>query len=247
MILASLPMYDWPEVNAETDALWARFRAALPEVDLPEQLTRPDDRPGFLNDHWQDPNLVFSECCWGPLNVGMIRHLLPLAQPDYSQFAGGRGPYYRSALVMRDGPEAPPAIPLPSGPAAEFPAAPLTGRCFAFNDTESKSGYRGLMHDLGADPASLAASVVDSGAHRQSVRMVADGRADAAVIDCRSWALAQRFEPEAAGQLRVVGWTGEQLGIAYVTSRATPATTAEKLKDMLLAQGCLPALQGEDA
>lgn len=245
MTIASLPMYDWPEVHAETDAEWAKWRAAAPDLDLPEHLTRPDDRPGFLNDHWRDPELVFSECCWGPLNVGMIRFVLPLAQPDYSPFPGGRGPFYRSAMVMRDTPDAPPEISRPSGPAAEFPADPLKGRRFAYNDTESKSGYRALMQDLGANPADLAASAVESGSHRQSVRMVADGRADVAVIDCRSWALAQRFEPDAAAKLRVVGWTGEQLGIPYVTSRATPAKTADKLRDMLLAQGCLPAPQGE--
>jgi hypothetical protein len=242
--IASLPMYDWPEMHAETDAEWAQIRAAMPELDLPAALTRPDDRPGFLNDHWRDPALVFSQCCWGPLNVGMIRHLLPLAQPDYGPYLGGRGPFYRSAMVMRDTGETPPVMAVPATSGAAFPSQPLKGQRFAFNDTESKSGYRGLAVDLGGDPADFAAALVQSGSHRQSVRMIADGRADVAVIDCRSWALAQRFEPVAAA-LRVVGWTSERMGIVYVTSRATDPGTALRLQTMLLAQGCLPAPQGE--
>ncbi|MCB1388196.1 MAG: PhnD/SsuA/transferrin family substrate-binding protein [Rhodobacteraceae bacterium] len=239
--LASLPMYDWPEVHAETDAEWAGWRAALPGLDLPAALTRPDDRPGFLNDHWRDPRLVFSQCCWGPLDVGMIDYLLPLAQPDYGRFPGGRGPYYRSALVTRRDDPAFEPIGLPEGPVAEIPEGALRGRRFAFNDRESMSGYRGLMADLGADPSEVAEEGVQSGSHRASVRLVAAGRADLAVIDCRSWTLAQRLEPEAASMLHVVGWTAERMGIAYATSRATDPETAATIRTMLRAQGCHPA------
>lgn len=249
--LASLPMYDWPEARAETDAEYARwraaFRAAIPGIDLPEALTRPDDRPGFLNDHWRDPALIFGQCCWGPLDVGMIDYLLPLAQPDYGRFPGGRGIYYRSALVARKDSGIAPETGLPGGPKAEIPEGVLAGRRFAYNDTESMSGYRGLMADLGADPVSLAGEGVESGSHRASVRMIATGGADLAVIDCRSWALAQRFEPEAASQLMVIGWTGERKGIAYVTSRATDPGIARAMKQILLQNGALPVPGGEDA
>ncbi|PWE30826.1 phosphate ABC transporter substrate-binding protein [Pararhodobacter marinus] len=236
--LASLPMYDWPEVHAETDAQWQALRAAMACVDLPETLTRPDTGPYKLNDHWRDPALVFSQCCWGPLDAGMIGFLIPLAQPDYGAWPGGRGPFYRSAMVVRKGEGAP--APLPSGSAAELPDGALKGRRFAYNDTESLSGYRGLAADLGADPATLAAQAILSGGHRNSVRMVAQHEADIAVIDCRSWALAQRFEPEAASRLEVIGWTGEQPGIAYVTSRATEASAVTAMREGLLAAGCHP-------
>ncbi|MCA2010473.1 PhnD/SsuA/transferrin family substrate-binding protein [Cereibacter sphaeroides] len=246
---ASLPMYDWPDVHAETDADYARFRdafrAAIPGIELPESLTRPDDRPGFLNDHWLDPALIFGQCCWGPLDVGMIDYLLPIAQPDYGAYPGGRDIYYRSAMVARRDSGIAPEVGLPKGPTAEIPEGVLTGRRFAYNDTESMSGYRGLMADLGADPVSLAGSGVESGGHRNSVKIVAAGEADLAVIDCRSWALAQRFEPEAASQLMVIGWTGERKGIAYVTSRATDPAIAEAMKNTLLAMGCLPAPDGD--
>lgn len=246
---ASLPMYDWPDVHAETDAEYARFRdafrAGIPGIELPEGLTRPDDRPGHLNDHWRDPALVFGQCCWGPLDVGMIHYLLPLAQPDYGRFPGGRGPFYRSALVARRDSGIAPEAGLPKGPAAEIPEGVFSGRRFAYNDTESMSGYRGLMADLGADPVSLARSGVESGSHRNSVKMVAAAEADLAVIDCRSWALAQRFEPEAASQLGVIGWTGERMGICYVTSRATDPALAGAMKTILLDMGCLPAPDGD--
>ena len=40
--IAALPMYDWPETRAETDAEWARIRDSLRAqgVDAPESVVR---------------------------------------------------------------------------------------------------------------------------------------------------------------------------------------------------------------
>lgn len=236
MTLASLPMYDWPECRAETEADWAAIRAAAP-VGLPETLTRPDDPHA----HWRDPSLVFSQTCWGPLSLGLIDVLLPLAQPDYSGFEGGRGPFYRSAIIARDGIEAAP----PATAGASFPQAMLRGCRFAFNDPCSLSGLLALDRDLRADPRDLADSCLRTGSHRASVVAVAEGRADLAAIDCRSWALARRFEPCAAS-LTVIGWTSERMGLPYVTSRATDTQTAAALRKTLLTMGCHKAAEGDE-
>ena len=67
MRLASLPMYDWPESRDETLAEWARIRSAW--ADLPD-LTAPDWSD--IDGYWRNPDLVFSQCCWGPLSLGLI-------------------------------------------------------------------------------------------------------------------------------------------------------------------------------
>ena len=238
MTLACLSMYDWPEVSAETQALWADIRDAtrqqLPGCELPDILTPVGEADPFAL--WQSPSLVFSQTCWGPLSLGLIDELLPLAQPDYSAFLGGRGPFYRSALIARAGQVA----GVPERPEAAIDPSILSGQRFALNGRHSLSGYLALKDDLGADPCKVAVACVETGGHRASVRAVADGRADLAAIDCRSWAMAQRFEP-CADALVVVGWTSERFGLPYVTHRSTDPALAQTLRSTILAMGCFEA------
>ncbi len=96
------------------------------------------------------------------------------------------------------------------------------------------SGYLALEQDLAALGESLAlfSGRVETGGHRASVVAVAQGRADVAAIDCRSWALAQRFEP-AARALAVVGWTARRKGLPFITAKATPPAVVAELKKVL--------------
>ncbi|MCB1406563.1 MAG: PhnD/SsuA/transferrin family substrate-binding protein [Rhodobacteraceae bacterium] len=237
MTLACLPMYDWPEARAETLATWQALRdgARARGAHLPDTLTDPG--PDGVMALWRSPALVFGQTCWGPLSLGLIEELLPLAQPDYGAFEGGRGPFYRSALVSRGGQ----ACVVPEHPGAALPADLADdlreGLCLAFNSCDSLSGYLALKQDLGADPAALAIRHLETGSHRASVVAVAEGRADLAAIDCRSWDLARRFEPCARG-LAVVGWTAERLGLPFVTHRATAPETAKALRETLHEMGC---------
>lgn len=233
MSLASLPMYDWPEQRPITYALWAGIREGLAGL-LPATLCRPADHAA-LHRHWRDPALRFSQTCWGPLSLGLERHVTVLAQPDYSDVPGGQGPLYRSALIAREGQVVAP----PHGPEAALPAGVLKGRRLAVNGRDSMSGWLALAADLGDDPAALAAGVVETGGHRASVLAVAEGRADLAAIDCRSWALAQAHEPAARG-LVVLGWTAARPGLPYVTARGTDPALVHKLQERLIKLGCYP-------
>ncbi len=238
---ASLPMYDWPEARAETLATWAQVRDGVRArgVAMPDALGRPDWTA--IDAYWRDPGLVFSQCCWGPLSRGLLAHLRPLAQPDYTPFAGGRGPLYRSALVARAGAAVP--VPATGGPALRDGL--LAGQVLAINERDSLSGCLGLWDDLGADPCTLAAGCIETGSHRASIIALAEGRADIAAIDCRSWHLARRHEACAAG-LVVVGWTAERPGLPYVTSRATDPETVQALHDQLMSMGCFAVAAGRD-
>lgn len=230
MKIASLPMYDWPEVRGQNDTAWSKLRAAVGHgFDLPQTLTRPEWQDVVM--HWHDPDLVFSQTCWGPLSLGLIDHVEPLAQPDYSLFPGGHGPMYRSALVARKGQSA--AVPTGSGASDIAPL--IDGRRVAFNSRDSLSGYQCLVQDLGHD--GFLARSVETGSHRASVRVVADGRADIAAIDCRSWTLALEHEP-CARNLVVVGWTSQRWGLPYITSRSTDEKTKQALKRALINSGC---------
>ena len=233
---ACLPMYDWPEERAAVDAIWVGIRARA-GGGLPVALTRPVNEAAMFN-LWRDPALVLSQTCWGPLSLGMVPGLRVLAQPDYSDVAGGQGLLYRSALIGRSGD----ARPAPKGPEVALPEGFLAGRVLAANARHSLSGWLALARDLGGDPAQQAAGVVITGGHRASVRAVAEGRADIAAVDCRSWALAQRHEACAKG-LVVLGWTAARPGLPYVTGPLTAPAQVAALRETLIGMGCHSPLE----
>ncbi|MHA6643185.1 phosphate/phosphite/phosphonate ABC transporter substrate-binding protein [Mesorhizobium sp. A623] len=266
--LAALPMYDWPEVVGETDAQWVRLRDGLRRggIDAPEKLVRrnadmspvpggirdasgpplaPDPAtlpPDELDFHalWTHPALLFTQTCWGPLGQGLERHVRVIGQPDYSAFEGGQGALYSSAVVMRRGEPSLAGVSPPSDGEAVLPLSLLRGRRLAFNSTDSMSGILALTRDLEAmgETLDIFAERIESGGHRASIVAVAEGRADVATIDCRSLALAQRFDP-AARYVQIVGWTARCKGLPFITARTTPVETIGSLRKALSAAGML--------
>jgi ABC-type phosphate/phosphonate transport system substrate-binding protein len=260
--VAALPMYDWPEARGEVDAQWARLRDAFRQrgIDAPETIVRsnrelPPVPGGILDDAgkpiapdpatlppdeldfhelWLSPALLFGQTCWGPMELGLARHVQVVAQPNYDAFEGGQGELYSSALVMAADGEAPVASPHEGK--ALIPLDLLRGKRFIFNNPDSMSGLIGLTRDLEAMGESLDifSSRSESGGHRSSIVAIAEGRADIAAIDCQSWALAQRFEPAAKG-VKVVGWTARRKGLPYITARTTPEKTIAMMREAVAA------------
>ena len=236
---AALPMYDWPEVRAGVDAFWTDLRARS-GLMLPEVLERPADEAALLG-LWRDPALALSQCCWGPMSLGLVPGLRVLAQPDYSDVRGGRGLFYRSALIAREGT----ACPVPDLAGAALPVAVAQVARLAVNARHSMSGWLALMadapclHERAAHSDRTGLEIVETGGHRASIRAVAQGRAELAAIDCRSWAMALDHEP-CARALVVVGWTAERPGLPFVTGSATDDKTARRLRETLIGMGAHP-------
>lgn len=222
-LVAALPMYDWPELQAGNDAAWAAVRDRLRAqgIDAPERLARERTDLQAL---WRDPALLLSQTCWGPMELGLASHVRVVAQPDYSAYEGGEGQLYSSAIVMRGD------APRGSG----LPVDLLRGMRFAFNSTDSRSGYLGLKADLEAagEGLSIFRETVETGGHRASIRTVAERGADVASVDCKTWHLATLHEP-AARELRVAGWTTKRLGLPFITARGTSDAVATALAQTL--------------
>ncbi|MFN7002689.1 MAG: phosphate/phosphite/phosphonate ABC transporter substrate-binding protein [Roseinatronobacter sp.] len=227
--LATLPMYDWPEVRGQVDRFYAELRARVRQ--LPAALTRPGT-PQDLHALWRDAGLVFGQTCWGPMQAGLAAHVHVLAQPLYDDVPGGKGMYYRSAIVMRGGRACPP----PAHDAAELPDGLMEVRP-AINALDSMSGFIAVAQDMGA--RDLESRALITGSHRASVRAVAEGAADFAAIDCRSWAMALAHESAARG-LTVTGWTAPRPGLPYITARATPLALRRALASALAELGAEP-------
>lgn len=209
----ALPMYDWPETRAATDALWSAWRARLTErgVATPPALDH-DRAPEAV---WRDPDLLLAQTCGAPWVAGAAPGTTLLATPRYAA-PGCEGPRYCSWILVRaDDP-------------ANAPEA-LMGRRAAVNDYGSLSGWLSLRA-IGLRPG----ETLVTGAHRASARAVAEGRADFAALDAVVWALLRRHEPAVAAALRPLGRTPSFPAPPFIAGRRRGADTVAKLRQALL-------------
>ena len=269
-LVAALPMYDWPEARDEVDAQWARLRDAFRRrgIDAPQTIVRrngdlppvpggihdaqgkliaPDPAtlpPDELDFHklWLHPALLFAQTCWGPMELGLSKHVQVVGQPSYDACEGGQGELYSSALVMRAGEGL--EVRSPADGRALVPHDLIRGKRFTFNSLDSMSGIIALTRDLQAagEDLDFFSTRSESGGHRDSIVAVAEGKADVAAIDCGSWALAQRFEP-AAQAVKVVGWTGRRKGLPFITAATTPEKTVRAMREALAGLAEQPRIQ----
>lgn len=246
--VAALPMYDSPERRDEVNTEWAAIRDRMRGLGIraPEALTRcnaelpavpggirgangdlyPDPASLLsgeldLSTLWRHPALLFGQTCWGPMEAGLDADVAVIGQPDYSGIEGCAGPLYSSAIVMRrtDAPEGE-AMRAPEDGRPAIVIDCLRGARFAYNDPLSRSGYLALLQDLGDlhTDAQLFSGLTKTGSHRASIRAIANGEADIATIDAKSWQLARRYEP-AAQKLVPIGWTARRMGLPFICAR----------------------------
>lgn len=242
--------------NSDLPAVPGGIRDENGKVIAPDPATLPPDELD-RETLWLHPQLLLAQACWGPMELGLAEHVHVVGQPSYNGFEGGQSIMYSSAIVMRVSPDppwaeaarkkvaagktgrrGPPRLgidkPAPDDGMPDLPRSLLRGQRLAFNSIDSMSGIIALARDLEAAGESLDifSERIGTGAHRASVIAVAEGRADVAAIDCRSWHMAERHEP-AAQAVQVVGWTGLRKGLPMITSRHTPPEIVEKLIEIL--------------
>lgn len=226
--VATLPMYDLPEVRGATDGLWAALRAAFREagVAAPARLSRDVEPPAA----WLDPRLVMGQACGLPFVRRLRGRVALLGAPDYG-VAGAPPGHYVSAVIVRAGD--------PRSALAAF-----RGAVAAVNEVGSQSGHAALMHPAAplARDGRFFAGVRLTGAHAASVAAVAAGAADIAAIDAVTWRLLQRHRPEAA-RVRVLMTTDPTPGLPLIAAAGTdPARHRAVLSAVL---GGLPAWIGD--
>ena len=220
--IAVLSMYDWPQVRGHTDRLWAAVRDNLTDLGVaaPQELSRPDD----VMAAWRSPALVFGQTCGLPYVEHLRGQVTLVATPDYD-VPDCRPGWYRSAVIARhddsrDG------------------LAAFRGARLAINGKNSQSGWQAMLQVL--DDADCRrpffGELVVSGAHANSVKMVADGAVDVAAIDYVSWRLARAHLAEAQA-LRIVTLTRPMPGLPFITQAAQHrdaivAATAAAIDDL---------------
>ena len=229
MTVASLPMYDLPELRGAHDALWAGIARHLRRAggtDVPAGLSW--DRP--VGEAWADPELLLGQCCGADLTGACAGRLRVVATPRY-RAAGCAGAGYASLLVVAEG-------------ADVHKLEDLCGRVAAINQPGSHSGmnaFRALIAPFSRDGRFFSAVEV-SGAHAASLAMVASGAADVAAIDCVSHALLARHRPAALAGTRVLGRTAAAPAPPYVTRAGAGDDLVLRLRAALRAALAEPEL-----
>lgn len=196
--LANLGMYPFADVRWAFDRFWEAVTERLDWV--PERLDWSVD----LHDSWLHDDLVVGHTCGWPLVtrlrgqvrvIGAFAHATPEAE----------GHAYRSVLVAR----------WPGSP------ADLAGQRAAVNGFDSLSGWVSLVAAVHGPGGAWAGDVVVTGSHVESLRAVADGRADIASIDGVTWWHARRAMPDVVSGLAEVGVGPLVPSLPLVTSRLT--------------------------
>lgn len=232
-MIASLPMYDWPEVREATDGWWTGLAAHLRRegFDAPARLTR-SRVPGA---QWRRPDLLVSQTCGYPLMHNFKDQLQVLATPVYA-VDGCSGPEYSSVIIVK-------------ADAGINRLDQLAGATAAYNAADSLSGHLALtcaVAPLSRD-GRFFGRLVKSGSHRGSMALVRDGKADVAAIDCVSFAMARRYLPDLASGLAVIACGPAAPALPYVTAAGRSSGEVDRLRRALAAAAADPDLAGARA
>lgn len=199
-MIASFAMYDWPEVRGEHDRLWSLLREALAGEGIAAPMALTRDAP--LWDIWESSDLLLAQTCGMPYRTRLHGRVTLVATPDYGLPEAPPG-HYCSVLVTRaDEP----------GKAEDF-----IDRTLAFNGQDSQSGWAAPQNQM-ARIGQRFTRTLHTGAHVDSARAVAEGRADIAAIDAVSWRLMTAHRPAVAGRLRVLCQTDPTPGLPLITA-----------------------------
>ena len=195
-MLASLPMYDWPEIRPATNAWW---KGISRHAGVEASLSRLTDYTAA----WASPDLGFSQTCGYPFTHEFKGKLGYVATPHYAA-AGCEGPLYCSIILAR----------------SHVPVQDFRGMRAAVNGIDSMSGMLALKAVVAPHASSgrFFSGTVISGSHRQSMERVQSGEADVCAIDSVCFELARRYAPDLLEGLVEVARSPHVPGLPYVTN-----------------------------
>jgi ABC-type phosphate/phosphonate transport system substrate-binding protein len=210
-VIASLPMYDYPELREATDAWWAGIARHL---GVAVKLERRADHKG----DWRKPNLLFSQTCGYPLTHEFRGALHLVATPHYS-VDGCDGPNYCSIVFAR----------------GRRSLEEFRGSVAAVNSLDSMSGMLAMKLVVAplAKHGRFFREAVATGSHAASMRAVREGQADVCAIDAVSAALSRRYRPSDLQGLVEIARSPSVPGLPYVTARGHDEGQVERLRKAL--------------
>jgi len=205
-VIAALPMYDYDDLVAANDALWAGVRDGLRAqgVEAPQALTRGGD----LWQVWQSADLLLAQTCGYPFRAHLHPKVTLVGTPDYGVPGCAPGEYCSYFIARRDDPRA---------HLSAFEGVPL-----AYNEAVSQSGWAAPQNHAAAAGLHFPAGL-RTGAHRLTAQAIAQGQADLGAVDAVTWRHLQRVDP-VVQDLHVIAQTDPTPGLPLITAQAAMAS-----------------------
>jgi ABC-type phosphate/phosphonate transport system substrate-binding protein len=221
MYVASLPMYNIPEIRKASSSLWngiAKYLRLEGVENVPDRLVFNRT----LHNLWNDPNLMFSQCCGYDVVRRFENTLTPLAVPHYDVAACAGGEYSSLVVVGED--------------CQYDDVLEMQGTVAAINGPESHSGMSSLRELVASRHKNgrFFDAIRISGAHVKSLAMLRRGEADVAAIDCVTYTLLSVYQPKSLAGTRVLGQTYHSPAPPYITRADYGDTIAERMRTALL-------------
>ena len=207
------PIYDLPELKEANDALASAVADRLEAAGFDRPVPARGRAPA-----WE--RLAFGQVCGYRYMKQLSGLVRPLAIPRY-RAQGSDGAFVRSAVLVRanDGCDG---------------LAELRGRRLALSPTDLNSAnlLRAEVAPLAAGGAFFSDLVERSGL-AGGAEALAEGEADAALIDGVALAHLRRFRPQLWRGLRILFWTARSPGPPFVTSLASDPQAVQAVERAL--------------
>ncbi|MCU1772112.1 phosphate/phosphite/phosphonate ABC transporter substrate-binding protein [Pseudomonas sp. 13B_3.2_Bac1] len=170
---------------------------------------------------WLSPDLLLTQTCGYPLMTLLRGQVRIVGRPRYELPDATAGNHCSLILSRADD--------------SRETLADFRGSRGVINSDDSNSGMNLLRQRLAPlqRDGQFFASVGISGAHRESLRWVREGRADLAAIDSVTYAYLARHAPEEVTGLRVVARTALSPTLPFITAATATDEQIEKLRRVM--------------
>src|SRR5882672_2474368 len=213
-------MYNLTEVAVANEAFWSAVRKKLLSKGLSIGDVEFDKGRLPVPDTFGE-GVYFSQLCGYPFMTRFANQGSLLGSPIYA-FPGCVGATHIAYFIVREGD---PATSLQD----------MRGRIFGCNSLLSNTGMNlpRLVIARIAEGRAFFSAVRMTGGHNVSLDRLLDESIDLCSIDCVTWGFFQKFRPEMAARLRVLGETPRSPTLPFVTSAATANRDRQALADAL--------------
>lgn len=229
IFIANLAFYDFPEIRQTNEVFWSFLRDFIQEKwsgkNLARSLPKTLQQEIPLDQLWTSPNHFFSQCCGYDLAVQYPKHLSLIASPCYSHL-GCEGARHRSFIVV-------------SKKSKIQSILDLQNQVAAVNSSTSNSGmnlFRKSISDAFPEFDSkkeFFRQVVLTGSHYQSLIAVKEEQADVACIDCVTFGILSKIQPELTRAVKIIHQTPLVPTPPFVTHAQASSEQVKTLRETL--------------
>ncbi|NWL77410.1 phosphate ABC transporter substrate-binding protein [Pseudomonas taiwanensis] len=193
-----LLMYVAPQCVEDANVAWLRRILEL----LGEERLAADGLS--LPELWTSPRLLLTQTCGYPLMTQLRGQVRVLGRPDYVLPDSADG--WHCSLILARAEDARTTLDA------------FLGSRGAINDAGSNTGMNLFRHRLAPlqQGGSFFSSVIHSGSHRESLRLLRENQADLAAVDSVTYAYLARYAPTEVADLRLIERSAPSPNLPYI-------------------------------